>query len=401
MRTVLLAAATLAVFPAAAGAADPTPEGPLTLLNDWSGPSTAEGRWPEVLVGARITVGEGSRAGTIRIRARHGDVNAVSDPVELPAEPGTYTFPAPHIRWDYRTGDLGLDQTTGGHALIDQASCDPAQGRDDPCELQRIDVFAAGDPANRIGTQPGAKLAITGIFEADIDRDLVGDKTEDRTDLRLSTDAKRDADGRLRLSATITNAGPLVANFPTIQIGPLGIPLIHGRWQDGCHHPSPWGPTADAGGTCRLTPLAVGESRTVTLVGDLPDAVTATLVANAEGADLTPADGTSPVSVAAAPTFDLVAAGKQRLRRGAKVQVRGVRAGKARVTVAFKVRGRTVKLARTVTLTPYTARTVTLRPRGPKLRSLRRAVARGPVKATITVRPSGGGSPVTAKTVVR
>ena len=81
--------------------------------------------------------------------------------------------------------------------------------------------------------------------------------------------------------------------------------------------------------------------------------------------------------------------------------MRALRAGRARVTVAFKVRGRTVKVARTVKLAAYTARSVTIHPTGAKLRSLKRALKRGPVDAEITVRTFSGKTPVTAKTVVR
>jgi hypothetical protein len=75
-----------------------------------------------------------------------------------------------------------------------------------------------------------------------------------------------------------------------------------------------------------------------------------------------------------------------------------VRAGRARVTVAFKVRGRTVKLSRVVKLSPFTPRTVTIHATGAKLRSLRRAA---PLKAEITVRTFSGRNPVTARTVIR
>ena len=56
--------------------------------------------------------------------------------------------------------------------------------------------------------------------------------------------------------------------------------------------------------------------------------------------------------------------------------------GPARVTARFTVRGHTFQLARTVTLTPYVARTVTLRATGATLRSLRR---HAPLKAEIAV----------------
>jgi hypothetical protein len=83
-----------------------------------------------------------------------------------------------------------------------------------------------------------------------------------------------------------------------------------------------------------------------------------------------------------------------------KVQVRGVRAGRTRVTVAFSVRGKTVKVGKVVKLSPYAARTVTVKAVGARLRSLKRAAKSGPLAAEITARTFSGKTPVTAKTTV-
>jgi hypothetical protein len=74
---------------------------------------------PSVLTGWRATVGPGGRAGTVRVRVRTrtGD-QVVGDPVQLPAEPGTYTFPAPRVEGTA----IGLDQATGGHAIMQMSS---------------------------------------------------------------------------------------------------------------------------------------------------------------------------------------------------------------------------------------------------------------------------------------
>src|SRR5688572_988277 len=138
-RSVVVAAFGTALSPASAAAADTTPAGPATLLSQWLGASTMEGRPPEVLVAADITVAPGGQAGTIRVRAAYGGVNAIGDEVHLPAEPGTYRFPAPHIRWDYRGSQLGFDQVSGGHAVMLQDACNPAAGKwSDPCEIKRV-----------------------------------------------------------------------------------------------------------------------------------------------------------------------------------------------------------------------------------------------------------------------
>ena len=77
-----------------------------------------------------------------------------------------------------------------------------------------------------------------------------------------------------------------------------------------------------------------------------------------------------------------------------------MRAGRTRVTVAYKVRGKTVKVGKIVKLAPYTARSVTIKATGAKLRSLRRAAAKASLSAEITARTFSGKTPVTAKTTV-
>src|ERR1700754_862658 len=94
-----------------------TPAGPATLSSDWIGSNTLEGFGPRVLVGIEVTVGAGGRAGLVRFRVQERPGATVHEGgwVELPARPGTYTFPAPPVPWDYRDGVLGLEQKTGSH----------------------------------------------------------------------------------------------------------------------------------------------------------------------------------------------------------------------------------------------------------------------------------------------
>jgi hypothetical protein len=394
MRVVLAASVAVAAFPTTALAAELTPAGRSTLMSEWTGPSTLEGRVPEVLVAARVEVAAGGGAGGVRIRARDGGVNAAGDRVLLPSEPGTYMLSAPHIRWDYRSGQLGLDQEEGGHAILQQNACDPTLGQGgDPCQLMRVNIFTPpGGDGTPSEVRRGAKLTMTGVVEPDRDQDFLGDTTEDRTDLRVSAAPARDADGRLRVTVTVTNTGPLAADLPALET------TVKGAEWDGCK------PNASlwylVGFGCGVARLAAGESRTLTLTADAPDALTATVAARAEGPDLSGADNTATLAVPAAPAFDLTAAERQRLTKGVKVQVRGVRAGRARVTLAFKVGERTVKVGTIVKLAPYAARSVTVRATGAKLRSLKRAVKRGPLSAEITVRTLRGTSPVTARTTV-
>jgi hypothetical protein len=106
-----------------------TPAGPATLSSDWTGSNTLEGLPPGVLVGMRVTVGKGSRAGEVRFRAQEKPNAPVHTGgwVELPAAAGTYTFRAPRVPWDHRDGVLGIDQQTGGHAIVASYPCCPRE----------------------------------------------------------------------------------------------------------------------------------------------------------------------------------------------------------------------------------------------------------------------------------
>src|SRR3954452_10374233 len=113
----------LLVLPAPA-AAQLTPEGRATVWGRWFGASTAEGRGPEVLVGYRVIVRDGSRADNIRLRVLSGDDSATvrfNGPWErLPSERGTYEFGfQPGVRYDYREVGLALDQESGGLAIVE------------------------------------------------------------------------------------------------------------------------------------------------------------------------------------------------------------------------------------------------------------------------------------------
>jgi hypothetical protein len=354
------------LFPGGA-ASEFTPDGPATLISH-SGAPVEAGR---VLISWTVTVGPGGREGVVRPLL--GGVTG--EPVELPATPGTYTFPLPHTA----TAPLGLVQETGQHAIVTRELCRPAIERSlDPCETKWLDIRRAreDDVQDR-----GAQLAITFNSEPDVDADLRGDVTEDRTDLRVSTVPAREPDGRLRVDVTLTNAGALPADRPSFDVSWLAGASFEG----GCATPFP---------QCVTAPLAAGESRTFTVRAEDPGATSVTVNARSEGADLAPGDNSTIAGFLAAPPFDLVVADRQRLARGVRVQARGVAGGPARVTASFKVRRHTFQLARTVTWTPYAARTVTLRATGATLRSLRR---HAPLKAEIAVE----GTPVTATTTVK
>ncbi|MDA0183281.1 gp58-like family protein [Solirubrobacter phytolaccae] len=398
MRRFVVAAAVAgaALFPASASA-DNTPAGPATLLNQWRGASTLEGRPPAVLVGAEVQVAAGGQAGTIRIRAAFQGVNAVGDPVQLPAEPGTYRFPAPHIRWDTRGSQLGFDQVTGGHAVVGQSVCDPSLGQwMDPCEIQRVNVFTTstgeGAPTE---TLRGARLAITEIYEPDLDEDLVGDTTEDHTDLKVSATPSRDDAGNLRVALRITNAGPLAATVPRL------VTDLAGARSDACPK-TPASPWPAQWRQCALDrPLAPGETRTVTLTRDSPDAVATTVTVAGDGADLAEADNTVRVAAPAATPLKLETATSPRVDTGVKVRVLGIRDGRTRVTAEFRRAGETVKIGKVIKLKAGQERTVTLKATGAKLRALRRLVGKRPLRASVTAQKLGSKDQAKTRTTIR
>lgn len=222
------AAAAAAAAPAPPEPNARTPEGEATLESPWRGAHTLEGRWPEVLVAWRVGVGPGGAAGPVRVRARSAidpsRGTQVGPWVDLPATPGAYTFPAPHLTWDYRDGVLGLDQQVGGHAIVRAEPCQPGEDAEyvDPCRLTILEawrpILGLEGPQGRPPDEQrrGNELAIIGLTEPDIDGDRVGDDTEDRTDLRLTARTGRVRGGRQRVVLTVRNAGPRRADRVTL-----------------------------------------------------------------------------------------------------------------------------------------------------------------------------------------
>ena len=283
----LIAPVVLLAF-AAQGPETLTPEGPATLYSDWHGFQTDEGEQPELLTGLRVVVQPGGRAGTIRFLVHEspgfGEQGTrtvhVGPPVTLPAEPGTYTFPAPHAFADYRSVTYGIEQETGGHAIAAQIRCEPEDGESDVCNSQAVDVYrpplGGAIPHRRTASevQRGRDVDDRTAHRADIDLDGAGDETEDRTNLRASATTQRLSGHRRAFDITVENAGPRTADRPRIQASFLRSPglgvldpgvrrsatlvLLSGSQNDDPRRQY-----------CVLSPLAVGEQRTVRLV--VPD----------------------------------------------------------------------------------------------------------------------------------
>src|ERR1700754_2167292 len=259
-----------------------TPEGPATLYSDWHGGMTDEGEHPEVLTGFRVVVQPGGRAGTIRFLVHESPaypgegprVVHVGPPVTLPAEPGTYTFGAPHVFADYRNLTYGIEQETGGHAIAAQARCAPGDG--DICDSQSVDVYrpplgaAIPDRRTAADVQRGRRLTIEPITEPDADEDGAGDETEDRTNLRASATTQRLSGNRRAFDVTVENAGPRAADRPRVRAYFLRTPGLGAGTPAGVGAQPPFSSGNPEDDTrqqyCTLAPLAVGERRTVRLV---------------------------------------------------------------------------------------------------------------------------------------
>jgi hypothetical protein len=328
-----------------------TPEGPATLYSDWHGASTLEGERPELLTGFRVVVQPGGRAGTIRFlvhtnpafgeegeRAVH-----VGPPLTLPAEPGTYTFPAPHVFADYRSVGYGIEQETGGHAITAQIRCSPEDGESDVCNSQSVDVYSpplgATIPDRRTATdvQRGRELTIDPITEPDADLDGAGDTSEDRTNLRASATTQRLSGQRRAFDITVENAGPRTADRPLLQADFFPSPGL-GSWSPACAGDARSyfsGPQDDDPRKqfCLLAPLAVGERRTVRLVVPNLGFGDAYFSLSAEGRDLAGGDESAGPDVHGprAPLSLEVDARPRLIGNRIRITVRSQRKGTVRV----------------------------------------------------------------------
>jgi len=285
-----------------------TPDGPATLYSDWHGAQTLEGPHPELLTGFRVVVQPGGRAGTIRFVVYHHPELAeegpptvtVGPPLTLPAEPGTYTFPAPHVLADYRDVTYGIEQETGGHAIAAQTRCAPEEGEGDICNDQSVDVYrppiGAAIPDRRTASdvQRGRQLTIDPITEADADGDGAGDESEDRTNLRASGTMKRLPGHRRQYDVTVENVGPRTADIPVVQANFFPSPGL-GTWSPACRaQQTPFFNDSGSDTTrvqfCTLAPLAAGERRTVRLIAPDLGFGDAYFSISAEGPDLAGGD---------------------------------------------------------------------------------------------------------------
>ena len=354
-----------------------TPEGPATLYSDWHGGQTDEGEQPALLTGFRVVVQPGGRAGTIRFLVHQspafgepgsGTVH-VGGPVTLPAEPGTYTFQAPHVFADYRNLTYGIEQETGAHAIAAQIRCAPQDGEYDVCNSQSVDVYrpplggAIPDRRTAADIQRGRELTIEPITEPDVDGDGAGDESEDRTNLRASATTQRLPGHRRAFDVTVENAGPRTADRPQVHAYFLPSPGL-GSWSPACVGGQPRYFSNDRDDDprrqhCLLAPLAVGERRTVRLVVPNLGFGDAFFSLSAEGRDLANGDQDADPEVRGPrPPLSLEVAARPQSIVTLPISVRASRKGSVRLQV--RRGGRTY--TRTITLRRAGKRDVVLRP---------------------------------------
>jgi hypothetical protein len=282
---LVVAVAALVATPVA-GADDAllTPVGPATVRAMSFGPRPAIALPPAVAVGWTVTVGPGGNGGPVHPQLVSGNdtgtVVASAPGVDLPAQPGTYSYAFPPGQ-GLRSGTgwfsgLAVVQTVGGHAILRAADIAPEQFA--------VDVFAPAlaDDAHdvpRTERRAGQQLAVTLTTEPDLDQDGFGDKTQDVGDLRIVSARVADHHADRALVVTqVRNAGTTTRDRVA-----LGVPG-HGFF------PGYDGTRATTG------PLAPGAEAQLSLWVDLRAGEPLQAVVNAEGPDTTPADNTAALA---------------------------------------------------------------------------------------------------------
>ena len=195
-----------------------TPEGPATLRATFVGPVPHARFGPRVVVRWRVEVGEGSAAGPVALRVLRGDPmtgdafgrGAVE---QLPATPGAHEFPARLRILDGQV--LGLDQQTGGHAIV-TTDAHP----DDAVDVWRPPL-GVNEARRDFERRPGERLLISPTFELDVDGDGYGDKTQDENDLAISA-----RPARRSIFVRVRNRGDRTVDNPRLLIRLRGARLL-------------------------------------------------------------------------------------------------------------------------------------------------------------------------------
>ena len=325
-----------------------------TLTNVYSGPpgsDPATAPYRSVLTAWRVTVAPGGQPGVVRVLIgdpKHPEAATLGDPVFLPAEPGTYTFPAPNRA----AAVLGLEQDSGGLAIEQTSACRTDLGRwGDPCQL-----FSVTDGTT---VTPGARLAIDGVYDTDYDADGVPDQTE-ATDFSVRAPAvTRLAGGRLQAAVTVVNIGPRAA-VPVLYATSTAV-MQAPAWDGPCAAPQVnlANPIGSYVAACASTPLAPGASRRLALAVTPLATGTLRFTVGGYGPDPQPVGNTAEVAVSPLPVLAFTV-------KGSAVRLRAAAAGHVRLTASYVLRdGRIVRRVRSVAVQAGVETTVRLRaPRG-------------------------------------
>jgi hypothetical protein len=385
IRTMLLALSATAAAGAvlAPGAAGTTPGGPATLRGVWLGASTGIAYPPHVVVAWTIEVGPGSEAGPVRLQlvagtGELGTLLATSPSVDLPAEPGSYTFTIPPGQGlkspSGPPATVSIAQTVGKHQITRSWMIDPRLAPEaDPFYLNAVDWFfpalAAGDhDVPRFVRSAGEQLAVTVKTERDVDQDGWGDETQDVGDLRVVSARIVEHTPRAALVAVrVRNVGTTVRNDATLVAATGTAPC-----------PASSCPKANA-------LLAPGAEVQLRRWFDVSRGELTRIAVRAEGPDTNPADNSARL----APFVALSAPVNAAASEGIRLRVGLARAGT--VKVAARVAG--IDFGRTLRFSGAERRTILLTPaRAADRRHLARALRR-PGRLDAIVTADAGGVP--------
>ena len=218
-----------------------------------------------------------------------------------PADPGTYAFSLrPGIRYDYRDSGLGLEQETGGHAIIRTYPSSPSERIQRSVQAHALDVSGPPLPDGAANVEPsehilGQGLRVTQVSEPDIDEDGLGDRSQDRGDLRILSATVGLAEDDQDLAGANGSCGGAGAHpqrrNTTRQLPHIVVPKdsLGGA---GCV-------LTVTDPFCSAPPLKPGrETLAQRVIYTIPHDLPARLSVTAEGMDLHPQDNTMPLRCA-------------------------------------------------------------------------------------------------------
>ena len=167
-----------------------TPDGSATLYGHWTGARTMQCDGPRSVVAFTVRVGPGSRVGRVRlriVRTEGGGLTGVRSGgwVDLPATPGDHRFATSvHLGACQTDEAVALEQETGGHVIVHRhppGNGDRLNDRSLLNELWTIQPAVADGQTVVPDRHRAQDLQMGWDVEADLDRDGLGDATQDPT----------------------------------------------------------------------------------------------------------------------------------------------------------------------------------------------------------------------------